>query len=827
MKALERYRRKRDFRATPEPSGRTRRPRGALSFVVQKHDASHLHYDFRLEWDGVLKSWAVPKGPSLDPSQKRLAVEVEDHPLEYGSFEGRIPEGQYGAGTVIVWDRGTWVPEDDPQRAHRRGRMGFRLEGEKLHGDWSLVRMNGRESNGKTNWLLIKKKDEAAKSTRAGDILKTRPESVLSGRAKPRTGARSKSPTTPGSKSRAASRPSRARRERWTPPQLATLVDAPPDGDEWLHEIKLDGYRIVAERAGEKVTLRTRSGQDWTDRFPEIADELAGLATDSVVMDGEIVVLDEHGVSKFQSLQNAIRDREAGTIVYFVFDLLHLDGEDLRKQPLESRKESLRKVLGRSKKGARLRWTDHVIGSGRRFYQAACERGLEGIVSKLREKPYRTGRSRDWLKTKCLRGQELVVVGYTEPSGARAGLGALLLGVRDGGSLRYAGRVGTGFTDSALRELERRLRKLEIEKTAVTGAPRARGVHWVRPELVAEVEFTEWTGDGRLRHPVFRGLREDKPAREVVRERAARTKSRAPAKSRATKDDPSTVGGVTLTHPDRVLYPEQGITKRDLAQYYERIAEHMLPHVADRPLSIVRCPQGRGKDCFYQKHATGTPPAALHSMEIREKNGVGTYFTIDDVAGLVSLVQMGVLEIHHWGCRSDRIELPDRIAFDLDPDPAVEWSAVVDAARQLHARLESMDLVSFLKTTGGKGLHVIVPIERRTSWDEAKAFARAVADEMVREAPDLYLTTISKAKRKGKILIDTFRNTRGATWVAAYSTRARPGAPVSMPIAWSELSVKLRSDAFDVSNVLKKVATRRTDPWKDLESTRQRLPKTT
>ncbi len=791
MKGLERYRRKRDFRSTPEPPGRKGRARKALSFVVQKHDASHLHYDFRLEWDGVLKSWAVPKGPSLDPSQKRLAVEVEDHPLEYGSFEGRIPEGQYGAGTVIVWDRGTWIPEEDPRRAYRRGRIGFQLDGAKLHGGWSLVRMNGKESGGKTNWLLIKKKDESARSPRAGDILQTRPRSVIRGR---------KSAT-------------RGRRKKQTAPQLATLVDAPPEGDEWIHEIKLDGYRIVAERDRDQTCLRTRSGQDWTDRFPEIASDIGKLPIDSAVLDGEIVVLDERGISRFQALQNAIRDRSAGTIVYFVFDLLELDGEDLTELPLESRKKKLQKLLGRRKKTGPVRWTDHVVGKGRRFYEAACRSGLEGIVSKLRENPYRSGRSRDWLKTKCLRGQELVVVGYTEPSGSREGLGALLLGVRDdAGALRYAGRVGTGFTESSLTDLKRRLHKLERKSAPVASAPRgtSRGVHWVRPELVAEVAFTEWTKEGRLRHPVFRGLREDKPAREIVRER--------------TGDGEATVAGVTLTHPDRVLYPEQKITKLDLAHYYEEVAERMLPHVVDRPLSLVRCPEGQGKECFFQKHATGRFPDALHSIRIREKKGTGTYFTLDDLAGLVSLVQMGVLEIHLWGCRAARVENPDRVVFDLDPDPTVNWPAVVDAARQLRERLAAHDLVSFLKTTGGKGLHVVVPIERRGTWDEAKTFARAVADDLVREAPDLYLTSISKAKRKGKILIDTLRNTRGATWIAPYSTRARPGAPVSMPIAWSELGTRVRSDTFDVSSAPARVRARSSDPWKELGTTRQRLP---
>lgn len=819
MGNLATYRQRRDFDKTPEPRGEAARKAGR-SFVVQKHAARRLHYDFRLELDGVLLSWAVPKGPSLDPSVKRLAQQTEDHPLEYGGFEGTIPAGEYGAGTVMLWDRGTWIPEGDPRKQYREGRLTFELRGERLSGRWHLVRT---ARDGGKSWLLFKSKDDRAQHD--GDaLLRSATTSVASRRTMeeiaagvPRRAAR-----------RASARPAKKRETTRTAsvripePELATLVDRVPEGDDWLHEVKLDGYRILARVVDGAVTLTTRNGHDWTSRLPALRDAVSALPVRSALLDGELVALDENGVSNFQKLQNALQSPEKASLAYCAFDLLHLDGHDVRPLPLHQRKELLATLLGGGKRrqvraprrlaqrGPILRYSEHVRGRGAEFFRQACALGLEGVVSKRADAAYRSGRSRDWLKTKCTAQQEFVIGGFTEPSGARHHLGALLVGLWKDGQLVYSGKVGTGFTERSLAELHEKLAPLERSRSPFVEVPREvqRGVHWVEPRLVAEIAFTEMTGAHRLRHPTFRGLREDKPAKSVRPER--------PASATPERALPA------LTNADKVLYPDAGITKRDLADYYLTVAEHMLPHVVDRPLMLARCPNGQGKPCFFQKHLSRGRPEALRAVTIREKSGSDEYLTLHDTAGLVALVQLGALEIHTWGSRARRVERPDLMVLDLDPDPELPWGRVVEAALLVRRLFHELDLEAYAKTTGGKGLHVCVPIAPRNDWDTVKSFTQDVAETLVRLAPDRYLATQSKAKRKGKIFVDYLRNGRGATFIAPYSTRARPGAPVAAPIAWEELE-RGRRPAFDVKTVPKRLHAAEREPWPGFHTTRQGL----
>ena len=866
---LREYHRKRDFAITPEPKGEESKREGR-SFVIQKHAASRLHYDFRLEMEGVLKSWAVPKGPSLDPADKRLAMMTEDHPLDYGDFEGIIPEGQYGGGTVLLWDRGTWEPLEDPHQGLRKGALKFRLDGEKLKGKWTLVRIKGRDPRveGRT-WLLIKERDELVRSSKVYSITEDRPESVTTGRTleqiaadrdrvwnsnrgmaaeararSPRAArvARTRVKTTASAPAR---RPSTARRDlaaaaaavpgaRKGPlpakiaAQLATLVDEPPKGAEWLHEMKFDGYRILARLQDGRARLLSRNGKDWTAHFPTVAGAVEELPAETALLDGEVAVVLPSGMTSFQALQNALAgpDQGPGQLTYFVFDLIHLEALSLARAPLEERKTILRDVLGTPRPGSPLRYSDHVAGSGREFFEQACALGVEGIVSKRRDAPYEPGRSRSWLKVKCLHRQEFVIGGYTDPDGSRVGLGALLLGVYDAeGKLEFAGKVGTGFTSKVLEDLRKKLTARE-EPTSPFKQARTAGItraHWVRPELVAEVAFTEWTSDGRLRHPSFQGLREDKNPKDVRHERPRPVKEELSAKRGPKTGGEEVVAGVRLTHPDRVLYPPQGITKRDLARLYETIADWILPHVKGRPLTLVRCPEGAEKGCFYMKHSGVWAPEALRRVKIQEKTKVGEYLVVDDLQGLVSLVQMGILEIHTWNAVADDIERPDRVVFDLDPDPSVGGDRVTLAAQALRERLQALSLECFVKTTGGKGLHVVVPLRPASSWDESFSFSRALSEEMEREQPQAYTTSMPKAQRRGRILIDYLRNNRGNTSVAAYSTRARPGAPLSAPITWEELQRGIKPDQFHVGNIRARLESLKADPWKGYGTVRQRI----
>jgi bifunctional non-homologous end joining protein LigD len=883
---LRTYRAKRDFARTPEPAGGpAKRAAGGGRFVVQKHDASRLHYDFRLEMDGVLKSWAVPKGPSLDPADKRLAVHVEDHPIEYADFEGVIPEGEYGGGPVIVWDRGRWTPRDVPGKGYAKGHLAFTLDGEKLRGGWSLVRMASSRGDGR-NWLLIKADDEAARRGAAAAVTERRPESVKTGRDVGELGAgervwRSNRPAKQAARAPRARRAARPRARKRSgkseggsgapdpaavpgarraalpaevAPQLATLVPRVPEGDDWVHEIKFDGYRMLFRLEDGRARLLTRSGKDWTARFPSIAAAAAEIPARRALLDGELVVVGPDGRTSFQGLQGALSGDDPDSLRYYAFDLLHLGGWDLERATLLDRKAALRALLGAGR--GPVLYSDHVRGQGPDFYRAACARGLEGVVSKRASAPYLHRRTRDWLKTRCSAGQEMVIGGYVVHSADPDAVGALVLGVHDAsGRLRYAGRVGTGFDAATRRDLKRRLDALARDDSPFADpVPGRREVVFADPRLVGEVAFTEWTADGALRHPSFRGLREDKAAREVVREAPgpapdeteddvptrARTAKRAPAARRRGAEGgvPPTrprrdaagggaserVAGVALSNPDKVLWPDVRVTKRDLARYYEAVAERMVPYLAGRPLMLLRCPEGVGRPCFFQKHMAHAPPEGVRTVEIEEKSGRDLYLTVDGVTGVVALVQMGALELHGWGSRADRVERPDRIVFDLDPAPEVRFPRVVAAALDVRERLRALGLASFVKTTGGKGLHVEVPIARAHDWDRVKAFSRAFAERMVADAPREYVAGASKALRKGRIFVDWLRNGRGATAVVPYSTRARAGAPVATPLSWDEATPRLDPTRFTWRTVPKRVASTR-DPWRDFGARAQRLPR--
>ena len=845
--ALEEYRRKRDFRKTPEPAGESptrKKAQAPLAFVIQEHKARRLHFDFRLELDGVLKSWAVPKGPSLDPAEKRLAVEVEDHPLDYGGFEGVIPEGQYGGGTVLLWDRGTWVPADpDPAAAFTKGMLKFELRGEKLHGNWALVRMGGKAARERRpNWLLVKERDDAAVPQSGDAVVMDNPLSVESGRSlkaiandRDRVWNSGKGEITPRHP------PNRIRGARKGPmpvnlkPQFATPANAAPVGSDWLHEIKYDGYRLFARIEHGKVRLITRSGLDWTSKFHELAHAFAQLPVDTALIDGELVHLALDGTTNFSGLQDAIASGKTGALHFFAFDLLHRDGWDLTGASLEDRKAALADIVSPDAAGV-LRYSDHQEGQGPAVLRQASTLGVEGIVSKRRDAPYRPGRGAGWLKVKCRNREEVVVIGFTDPEGKREGFGALLAGYYDpSGTLRYAGRVGTGFSADGLAELRKRLDPLVVKDPPVTlpkEAPR-KGVRWVRPALVAEVEFAGWTADQILRHASFQGLREDKSPKEVVYDQSSRnggsvTKLSPPEPAAAEVSRPARDGsvmfeGVRLTHPDRVLYPEDGLTKLDLARYYRAVADRALPNLAHRPLTLVRCPGGQGKPCFYQKHLGKGMPDAIGHVDITEDGETVAYPVIEDLAGLIGLVQMNVIELHPSGATAEQLDTPDRITFDLDPDEGLAWPRVTEAAIEIREALLAIGLQSFVKTTGGKGLHVVVPLLPKLGWEDAKAFTKWVADQFVAQSPERFTANQAKRARRGRIYIDYLRNSRGATAIGAYSPRARPGAPVSTPLFWEEVEKGVRPEGFTVATVPQRLAALKTDPWAEIGKFRQSI----
>jgi bifunctional non-homologous end joining protein LigD len=925
--ALELYRKKRKFGVTAEPRGRKGRD-GGHRYVIQKHAARRLHYDLRLELDGVMKSWAVTRGPSLDPGEKRLAVHVEDHPIEYNSFEGTIPQGEYGGGTVMIWDRGRWFAEGDPHKGYAKGHLDFVLEGKKLRGRWHLVRMRGRDRDRHENWLLIKGSDDEARSGRKGDILEEEPLSVASGRsmdeiaagkgkkriwhsnrsAKPRanqsaadarpqtqrefraelqaqsrvktnverrgsvkttakTAAKTRAKTSAKTSAKSGAKrqstakaamsvvarrsadPERSNRRRsglpdFVPPSLATLHSAPPDGGGWIHEIKFDGYRIEARLDRGKVRLLTRKQLDWTHRFGRIAKAIAALPADTALLDGELVVENENGVSSFSLLQTDLKDGRENRFVYWIFDLLHLDGRDLTNEPLTVRKAALRRLLKNQSRNGPLRFTEDFEERGSAIFKHACELGLEGIVSKLRDAPYHSGRSENFIKTKCHNAQEFVVAGFTPSAAMPNAVGALTVAFQEDGKLRYAGRVGTGYTHQTARDLWKRLIALRSDRPALDlpKDERRKNVIWVKPELVIETEFRGITHDGLLRQASYKGLREDKPASEVVRERPIeqvmpanqrsmrKSADRKSAQGEAKRSTPSAparagkgggrveVADVHLTHPDRVYWADVGVTKQDLAAYYRDVWKLMAPHLVDRPLAIVRCPDGVAGECFFQKHiASNIKDSPLrHVVQSKEHDVIA----VERLSDLIELAQFGALEIHVRGSRLDCLELCDRIVFDLDPDESVGWKEIVAAAQEIRDRLKAQKLKSFAKLSGGKGIHVVVPVTG-ADWETTKRFTARIAAAMTADSPQRYLAKMTKSLRKGKIFIDYFRNSREATSVAVYSTRARAGAPISMPVSWEALARTTAGNQFTVLNWKKHL---KADPWAEIGNVRQKLP---
>jgi bifunctional non-homologous end joining protein LigD len=869
---LVKYRQKRDFSITSEPAGASKRSGKHLSFVIQKHAARRLHYDFRLELDGVLKSWAVPKGPSLDPADKRLAVHVEDHPLEYGGFEGVIPEKQYGAGEVIVWDKGSWTPNThslaETEAAYRKGHLKFTLDGEKLQGGWALVRMHGRANGDADNWLLIKEDDEFALPGEGEKLVLEQSESVLSGRTVEalKTKAPATKTTKPAARKDIDKKPvlpaakKTAKLPAMIEPQLATLVDHAPSGSDWAYEVKFDGYRLLARIEKGKARLFTRNGLDWSERFPGIAAALGALPAKQLWLDGEACVMDEKGISRFGALQRYLSGESKLEPLLMLFDLMFIDGQDLRELPLEQRKETLQQLLSTQAEDSPLRYSDHLLASGSDAQAQACQIGLEGLIGKRLDSTYIGRRSRDWIKLKCRQRQEFVIGGYTPPGGSRSNFGSLLLGVYEApGKLRYAGRIGTGFDARTLQSLHERMQALEMDTSPfieIPPAQRVRGTRWLKPELVAEVTFAEWTDDGHVRQGAFVGLREDKPAaqigREVPKPAQATQPSTSPAppkasnkkselsRSEAKRSEPirseprrkaasrhasgTEIAGVNITHPERIVYPEAGISKLDIARYYERMAEHLLPYVKDRPLSLVRCPGGtQSSACFFQKHVLENEFPGIETLLIEDSSGKKEPYVIaNSVEALAGLAQMNTLELHAWNATAPHLEQPDMFVIDFDPDEGLAWDNVADAARAARALFDGIGLVSFLKTTGGKGLHVVVPIVPEAGWDEVKEFTRLVAMRLVEAFPDRFTASISKARRKGKIFVDYLRNGRGATAIAPYSLRSRPNATVSVPIAWEELDRNIRGNSFTLKSIETELS-KRNDPWGNYFDVSQKL----
>ena len=825
MSSLDLYRSKRDFTRTGEPQGGKARRKAAAAggaFVVHKHAARRLHYDLRLEHDGVLWSWAVTRGPSLDPDEKRLAVHVEDHPLEYGAFEGTIPEGQYGAGSVIVWDEGRWLPEGDPAAGMKKGHLVFELEGHKLTGTWHLVRMKPRRGEKRENWLLIKSDDAAAR--RDEDVLETEPASVKSGLdveeiGKSRAGKRQAAGAA-GKAARPAKRVSAragagGRMPAFVEPCLATLQSRPPEGENWLHEVKFDGYRLQARILGGRVKLLTRSGLDWTDRFGTgLLGAFAALPCEAALIDGEVVALSETGPS-FSALQAALSDGKVETLVFFAFDLLYLDDEDLRSDPLIARKERLEALLQPAPEGGPLRFSEHFIEPGAAMLRHACRIGLEGVVSKRRDAPYRSGRGRDWIKSKCSQRQEFVIAGYVPSTATGRTLRSLVAGYYENGALKPAGRVGTGFTRQSAAALKAKLDGLKATRSPFTGAAaQETGVVWVRPELVAEIEFRAWTASKTLRHASFLGLREDKPATQVQAERpteappSAAERKTVAKRQRTGKESRTSMTTVTLSKPDKKLWPETGLTKQGLLDYYAHVWPLMEPFVTERPLSLLRAPDGIEGQRFFQKHASPGMHDAIATQ--RDSDGEELLF-IRDFDGLAALVQLGTLEVHVWGSTLAAIERPDQIIFDMDPDEGIALPDLRSATLAVRDRLSDLGFATFLKASGGKGFHVVVPLEPKAEWDEVRGFARDFAKAMEQAEPRRFTATLSKKARKGRIFIDYLRNGRGATAIAPYSTRARPGAAVAMPIAWKALG-ETKPDQFKAPDL---TGTALRDAWPD------------
>jgi bifunctional non-homologous end joining protein LigD len=856
-KNLDDYNRMRDFSATSEPaavkrSGRKNAKDHALQFCIQKHDASRLHYDFRLELDGALKSWAVPKGPSLDPKVKRLAVHVEDHPIDYATFEGSIPEGHYGAGDVIVWDRGVWIPQEDPAKAYEKGRLKFELQGEKLAGLWNLVRthMPGKQEQ----WFLIKHQDGAARPETDYDVVAAEPDSVLSERtivAKAPKAAKAakpkavKKPATPARKAQSAQLTGahKAKLPDRIKPELATLVEKAPDG-QWSYEVKFDGYRIMARIDHDEVKLFTRNGHDWTHKLPGQAKALAKLGVESAWLDGEMVFADEHGVPDFQALQNAFEANRSGNILYYLFDLPYLNGVDLREVPVEERRAALATLLKANNDDPLLRFSDAFNEDPEALLNSACQMRMEGLIGKRLGSAYVSRRSSDWIKLKCKHRQEFVIVGYTDPKGSRNAFGALLLGLhdRDSGELRYSGKVGTGFTEATLNSIHEQLKPLQTKKPAVVNPPSGaefKAVHWLKPKLLAEVAFAEMTKDGSVRHAVFHGLRDDKPAKDITEERPTAVKTasaktapakkaaatKAPAAKKKAEPAPSQIGldqgKVRITHPDRVIDVSSGATKVQLAEYYASVAEWILPQLKDRPVALVRAPDGIAGELFFQKNAERLAIPGITTLD--QKLTGQPMMVINNAEALIGAVQMSTVELHTWNATSDNLDKPDRFVLDLDPDPALPWKRMVEATQLTLSVLDELGLKAFLKTSGGKGIHLVVPLTRKLGWDEVKDFSHAIVSHMAKLLPERFSAVSGPKNRVGRIFIDYLRNGLGATTICAYAARTREGLPVSMPIFREEIEELKGGNQWNIQNAHERLVEVGDEPWADLKKTRQTI----
>ncbi|PTQ82556.1 ATP-dependent DNA ligase LigD phosphoesterase module /ATP-dependent DNA ligase LigD polymerase module [Nitrosospira multiformis] len=830
--SLKTYRAKRDFSITPEPSGTAsgktaiKSTAKALSFVVQKHWATRLHYDFRLELEGTMKSWAVPKGPSFDPNDKRMAVHVEDHPVSYNSFEGEIPSGQYGAGKVIIWDKGTWLPLEDPRKGYRDGKLKFELRGFKLKGHWALVRMRREENKKQEPWLLIKEKDEYVRSSREYSVVDEMPDSVaeldLPDPSKDPAMLESGSPKSSsisrkGTKTALPDNARKADLPHTLTPELATLVDEPPlDPEEWIYEIKFDGYRMLSRIEGGEVRLITRNGNDWSRKLPHLVKALGKLKLKSSWLDGEIALLDENGIPDFQSLQNAFDSAHTERIIYYLFDVPFYDGYDLRNASLVERRALLQKLF-EAPIPDEIRFSDVFDASPAKILDSACRLGLEGVIGKRKTSVYVSRRSQDWIKLKCKNRQEFVIGGYTDPKGTRKGIGSLLLGFYDEDrKLRYAGNVGAGFSDKTLQDL-----RAKLDRIASTDSPfvKASGIdknaHWVEPRLIAEVSFSEWTRGGHIRHSVFHGLRSDKKADVIVREKPVHPAAEAAPANAIPKT-------LKVTNPDRVIDPSTGFTKIDLIRYYSLVAPLMLPHLARRPVSLVRAPEGVSGELFFQKHWEKENMAGVEQLDPSLDPDHPPLLEISTAEGLLSAAQMNVIEFHTWNATRNAIGKPDRITFDLDPGSGVEWPIIQEAAQLVNVFLKELGLKSFLKTSGGKGLHIIVPIRRLRDWDTVKGFSQAIVQHLAKTIPTRFAAKSGPRNRVGKIFIDYLRNGFGATTVSAWSVRARPGLGVSVPLAWEELSSLKSSARWSASNIHERLD-KGNDPWADYAEMNQSI----